>query len=141
MINLPLPPFSWHHLHPILVNYTTALVPASIGSDLLGRVLRRETLSRAAWWMLLYAALVTPFTALLGWLWMKSMEDGPPDQIMLIHQWLGVSLAAIFIILASWRGVLYVDGKSPGIPYFLLSMMVIAALIYQGHLGGSMSFG
>lgn len=47
-------------LHPILVNFTAALVPASFVSDVLGRFLRRESLRSAAWWMLLYAAIITP---------------------------------------------------------------------------------
>jgi len=140
-MGLPLPPFSWHHLHPILVNYTAALVPASIGSDLLGRLFHRESLNGAAWWMLLYAALITPLTAVFGGLLKASMGDAAPDQIMMIHQWLGISLAGIFIILASWRGTLYRSGRTPGLSYFSLASVVMAALVYQGHLGGSMSFG
>ncbi len=138
---LPLPPFSWQNIHPILVNFTAALIPLSIASDLLGKVTRRESLNHAAWWMLFYAAAITPFTALFGWLWKNSMGTGITDQVMFIHQWLGISLAVAFIILASWRGTLYSRSKSPGIPYFLLAALIAAALMYQGHLGGSMAFG
>jgi len=136
---LPLPPFSWQNIHPILVNFTAALIPLSIASDLLGKLTRRESLNHAAWWMLFYAAAITPLTALFGWLWKNSM--GTTDQVMFIHQWLGISLAVAFIILASWRGTLYSRSKSPGIPYFLLAALIAAALMYQGHLGGSMAFG
>jgi uncharacterized membrane protein len=122
-----------------LVNFTAALIPLSIASDLLGKLTRRESLNHAAWWMLFYAAAITPLTALFGWLWKNSM--GTTDQVMFIHQWLGISLAVAFIILASWRGTLYSRSKSPGIPYFLLAALIAAALMYQGHLGGSMAFG
>jgi uncharacterized membrane protein len=67
-MNIALPP-----LHPILVNFTAALVPASVMSDLLGRVLGRPTLSATGWWTMFYAAAITPFTALAGWWWLRSM--------------------------------------------------------------------
>jgi uncharacterized membrane protein len=139
---LPLPPFSWQNIHPILVNFTAALVPASIASDLLGKFVWRDSLSRAAWWMLLYATLITPFTVLFGWLWKGSLEDAAMvKETIFVHQWLGTALAASFILLASWRGTLYVRGKSPNLLYFLLALLVMLLLGYQGHLGGSMVFG
>ncbi len=140
-MSLPLPPFSWQNIHPILVNFTAALIPLSIASDLLAKLIRRESLNQAAWWMLFYAAALTPFTALFGWLWKTSMGDAATDQVMFIHQWLGISLAAAFIILAGWRWALYSRSQSPGVPYFLLAALIAAALMYQGHLGGSMAFG
>src|SRR5437660_1526952 len=83
-------------LHPILVNFTAALLPASLLSDVLGRLLRKQSLAAAGWWMMLYAALITPFTALAGWMWLRQMSDMnmPP---MTIHKWLGTALAVIFI--------------------------------------------
>lgn len=138
---LPLPPFSLNHLHPILVNYTAALIPASLFSDVLGKLIRRDSISHAAWWMLLYAAAVTPFTALAGWWWKQSTEGVGAVQVLFIHQWLGFSLTVSFILLASWRGTLYARDKSPGVLYFAFALLITVLLIYQGHLGGSMSFG
>lgn len=137
------PPDSWQDVHPILVNFTAALIPASIASDLLGKALRRQSLSNAAWWMLFYAALITPLTALTGWLWKNSLDTAaaPPDDIIFLHQWIGSSLAAAFIILAIWRGRLHLRGEAPSIAYFLLAIIVLVLLIYQGSLGGMMVFG
>lgn len=139
-MTLPLPPFFWQNIHPILVNFTAALIPLSFASDLLGKLFRRESLRQAAWWMLFYAAAITPFTALFGWLWKNSMGNETTGQVMFIHQWMGISLAAAFIVLAGWRGVLHARSQSPGVPYFLLAALAAAALVYQGHLGGSMAF-
>ena len=36
-------------LHPILVNFTTALVPVSVASDLLGRFFKVESLRNTGW--------------------------------------------------------------------------------------------
>ncbi len=131
----------WHDIHPMLVNFTAALVPASIGSDVLGKFTRRQSLGHAAWWMLFYAAAITPFTTLAGWLWKRTVEEGLPPEIIHTHQWLGISLAFLFVVLASWRGLLHRRDESPGPLYFLLAIVVFMALAYQGSLGGKMVFG
>ena len=139
---LPLPPVSWHNLHPILVNFTAALIPTSIVSDILGKFIWRDSLPRAAWWTLFYAALITPLTVLFGWFWKMSFEEAATaNQTMFVHQWLGTALAAGFIVLAGWRGTHYVRAKSPKALYFLLAFLVMLLLMYQGHLGGSLVFG
>ena len=140
-MGLPLPPLSWEHFHPILVNFTAGLIPVSVFSDLSGRLLRCESLRHAAWWTLLYAALVTPGTVLSGWFWKRSIEAALSPELIAVHQWLGISLAVIFLIMAIWRGTIHRRGKTPGLAYLLLAALVSAALVYQGHLGGSMTFG
>jgi uncharacterized membrane protein len=132
MISLP-------PLHPILVNFTAALVPVSLASDLLGRVLRRGSLQAAGWWTLLYAAIITPFTALAGWLWLQSMADMDHPE-MAIHRWLGTALAAVLVPLVVWRGWLYRRGSAPSISYLLACAVFVAGLVYQANLGGRMSF-
>src|SRR5437867_3915055 len=79
-------------IHPILVSFTTALIPLSLVNDLLAKILHRDTLATAAWWMLFYAALITPVTVFAGWLWYRQMPDMDHWQ-MPYHMWLGISLA------------------------------------------------
>src|SRR5438477_8003242 len=127
-------------LHPILVNFTAALVPASIVSDVLGQLLRKQSLFVAGWWMLLYAALITPFTALAGWVWLRQMGgmDMPP---MTIHKWLGTALAVAFIALTFWRWRIHRRGEEvPSRLYLTCAAMIVGVLTLQGHLGGKMSF-
>jgi uncharacterized membrane protein len=140
-MGLPLPSFSWQNIHPILVNFTAALIPASVFSDLLGRLLRRESLKHAAWWTLLYAALVTPFTALSGWFWKRSIEAALSADLIAVHQLLGICLAFAFPILVVWRWRFHSRGESPGLAYFVTAMLTLLVLMYQGHIGGSMAFG
>jgi uncharacterized membrane protein len=128
-------------LHPILVNFTAALVPVSVASDVLGRILRRRSLHVVGWWTLLYAAVVTPFTALAGWLWVRSMGDMDMPQ-MTVHKWLGTLLAVVFVGLVFWRW--HIHHHEDGVPswlYLMCAAVVVVALVLQGHLGGSMSFG
>jgi uncharacterized membrane protein len=133
---------SWHMppLHPIFVNFTAALIPASVLSDWLGRYLHRDSFHKAAWWMLLYAAVVTPITAAAGWWWMREMKD-MNDWRLPVHMWLGFSLTAVAIALAVWRGCLHRTGRAPGLAYLLVASVAVAAIVVQGELGGQMSFG
>jgi uncharacterized membrane protein len=140
-MGLPLPPFSWQNIHPILVNFTAALIPVSVLSDILGKLLRRESLKHAAWWTLLYAALVTPCTALAGWFWKRSIEAALSADLIAVHQWLGIWLAFAFLILVVWRRRFHRRGESPGLAYLVTAVLTLLALMYQGHVGGSMAFG
>jgi uncharacterized membrane protein len=131
----------WHHVHPILVNFTAALVPASVGSDLLAKITGRSSLRQAAWWTLLYAAVVTPATALSGWIRKKEIAGALPPDIIFRHQWLGSLLAVGFVALLIWRGRTHACGKDPSWSYLFTACAVVALLIYQGNLGGTMVFG
>ncbi len=138
---LPAPAISPQHIHPILVNFTAGLVPASIASDLIGRSTRKTTFHHAAWWMLCFAAAITPFTAAAGFLWKQSVQAVTPADLLLLHQWLGIGLTAAFVGLAVWRGLLHHRNVNPGVLYFVVACTVLLALIYQGSIGGLMAFG
>ena len=140
MLTLPLPSFSVQDIHPILVNFTAALIPASVVSDMFGKVLRKQSLTHTAWWMLAYAAAITPFTALAGWFWKQSVAEMLPPGTINVHQWLGMSLAVLFLVLASWRFAIHRKEQAPTRSYFLLAVVLVAALVYQGSLGGKMVF-
>jgi len=140
ILTLPLPSFSAQEIHPILVNFTAALIPASFASDILGKVLRKQSLTHAAWWMLAYAAAITPLTVLAGWYWKRSVEAMLPPGTITIHQWLGTSLAVLFLVLAGWRFGIHRKDQAPTVSYFLLALLLVLALVYQGSLGGKMVF-
>lgn len=126
-------------MHPILVNFTAGLFPIAVLADWLGRLLRRKSLLAAAWWMLLFAAAITPFTALAGWLWYRQVGDMGHVQ-MHIHPWLGLALALLLPALAVWRGRIYARDQEPSCRYLISATVLLLALIVQGHLGGTMSF-
>jgi uncharacterized membrane protein len=127
-------------LHPILVNFTAALLPVSLVSDLLGVILRKESLKFAGWWTLFYATVITPVTAAAGWYWMRTMGDMDHPE-MSVHKWLGTALAVAFVAMAVWRWRIYRSSNTPGVLYLSVASSVVIALVLQGHLGGSMSFG
>lgn len=127
-------------LHPILVNFTAALVPTSLVCDVLARLLNKESLRSTAWWTLCFATIVTPLTAAAGWWWLYDME-GMDMPEMKIHQWLGSILAAVFLGLCVWRWRFHRSARQPTAAYLVAAAVLVIALVVQGHLGGVVSFG
>jgi uncharacterized membrane protein len=125
-------------LHPVLVNFTAALVPVSVFSDLAGRALKSEALRHTAWWTLFYATVVTPFTAITGWLFWMPDDNGAAG--MTIHKWLGTGLAVLLFGLFAWRWQLHRRQQWPTAAYLVAGAVFVAALAYQGHLGGQQVF-
>jgi plastocyanin/uncharacterized membrane protein len=135
------PPRSPQEFHPILVNFTAALLPLAFLSDLLGLWFKRASLHNAAAWMVLYTAIITPLTAAAGWWWKTKSAGALPASVIAVHQWLGTSLAVIFILLAIWRWRPQNRNSAPTVVYLVITAVVVLALIYQGSLGGLMVFG
>lgn len=145
LLAIALPPFYFPHtpahIHPILVNFTAALVPISFACDVLGRALRRQSPTNAGWWTILFAACITPLTGLAGLMWKRSVADMAPADLLRVHQWLGITLAIALIVLAVWRGRYHSRALAPSIGYLAVAFIAVVALVYQGSLGGAMLFG
>lgn len=134
-------PHSPQEFHPILVNFTAALLPLAFLSDLLGLWWKRASLHNAAAWMVLYEAIISPLTGAAGWWWKSQVGSALPPRVITVHEWLGTSLALIFILLAIWRWSIQKKNAVPGISYMVVVAIVALALVYQGSLGGLMVFG
>jgi plastocyanin/uncharacterized membrane protein len=135
------PPMSPEEIHPVLVNFTASLLPLGLLSDLLGVTFRRKSLHDAGFWMVVYAAAITPLTAAAGWWWRHGVGSTLPPGLIAVHQWLGTSAAVLFVLLAVWRWKIKRAEAVPGAAYLLCAAALVAALVYQGSLGGSMVFG
>ncbi len=125
-------------LHPILVNFTAALVPVSLASDAVARLSKSESLRHAAWWTLVGATAITPLTVLSGWLFWMPDDNGFTG--MVVHKWLGTALAVVVFGLFVWRCRLE---RQPGwatMPYLATGALILAALVVQGYLGGQQVF-
>jgi uncharacterized membrane protein len=88
---------------------------------------------------LLVGICVTPLTAVAGWLFWMGDDQGVTA--MTIHKWLGTSLAVLLFGLLLWRWRLARQKRWASVPYLCAGIVVIAALIYQGHLGGDQTYG
>lgn len=125
-------------LHPILVNFTAALVPVSVGCDFIARLRKDESFRDTAWWTLFLAAFITPLTAIAGWLFWMDDDNGVTG--MTIHKWLGTALVAILFALFAWRLSLHRRKQWATVAYLVFGAAVVIALVAQGHLGGRQVF-
>jgi plastocyanin/uncharacterized membrane protein len=135
------PPKRPEEIHPILVNFTAALLPLALLSDLLGRIFRRQGLHTTGLWMMVYEGAITPLTAIAGWWWRSSEADHLPAKLIMLHQWLGTGAALLFIVLAAWRWRFHRRALPPSWTYLAFVFVAVLGLIYQGSLGGAMVFG
>jgi uncharacterized membrane protein len=60
-------------IYIVLVHFTTALLPVSFFSDVVGKLTDRYSLTPAAWWSC-FMARSPPLTALAGWMWATDIE-------------------------------------------------------------------
>ena len=81
------------------------------------RLLRKAPLHAAAWWLLVYAAAITPLTALAGWRWKQRVGDALSPELILRHDRLGFGLVFAFLALAIWRYAAHRKQEAPGMPY------------------------
>ncbi len=125
-------------LHPVLVNFTAALIPVSFFSDLAGRAFKLESLRATGWWSMFYAMVVTPFTIVTGWLFWMSDDKGVVG--MTIHKWLGTAFVLPLLGVFLWRLSAHRRKAWPSLGYLVVLAVVVAALAYQGHLGGNQVF-
>lgn len=126
-----------YRIHPVLVNFTAALVPVSLGSDLLSRWTGGDSLAETGRWTMIFAGAITPITGIAGWLFWMSDDVGVHG--MAIHKWLGTALAVLIPALAFWRSRAR-DARRPGAAYLLAAFVLLALLVYQGSLGGAQVF-
>jgi len=125
-------------LHPVLVNFTASLIPVSVASDWLANYRKDESLRHTAWWTMVYAMIITPFTAITGWLFWMNDDNGVTG--MTIHKWLGTGLVVLLFNVFLWRFQIYRAKRQVPAAYLLLGLILIALLTYQGHLGGEQVF-
>jgi uncharacterized membrane protein len=123
------------------VNFTAALLPLALLSDLLGLFLQRKSLHNAAFWMVVYEAIISPFTGAAGWWWKHQTAGALPANVIAVHEWLGTALVLLFVVVAAWRWRIYKKDAAPTVSYLIFAAIVALALVYQGSLGGLMVFG
>jgi uncharacterized membrane protein len=125
-------------LNPILVNFTVALVPVSVISDLMACFLKSRSLRETAWWTLVIATFITPLTAISGWLFWMPDDSGASG--MAIHKWVGTVMAVLLPCLFLWRWRIMRQHHEVRASYFVLGFFFVAVLVYQGYLGGQQVF-
>lgn len=126
-----------HEVHPALVHFPLALLPLSIGADLLGRATGNESLldlGRRTMPLAAASGLVAGVAGLMAQTEVKA-EGGAMD-LLKTHRTLNLGLVAIASAMAVKRSA----NEKPSAAYLGLGLVGVAAMMYTAYLGGEMVY-
>ena len=128
--------------HAALNDLPPVLFVASVAFDLLGKILRRDSLKAAGFWTLLLGSAGSVATIISGELAKDSIEHGEKiHELMGTHETLAITVAVLFALLAAWRiwrrGTL---GPREQVPYLVIGLLGAGLVTYVAHLGGNIVY-
>jgi len=126
-----------HELHPALIHAPLALLPLSIGADLIGRVTGSEELldlGRRAMPVAAASALVAGVAGLMAQTEVKA--EGKAMDLLKTHRTLNLGLVATAGAMAVQR----MREEEPSTGYIGLGLAGLALMAYSAYLGGEMVY-
>lgn len=126
-----------HEIHPALVHFPLALLPLSIGADLLGRATGSESLldlGRRTMPLAAASGLVAGVAGLMAQTEVKA--EGAAMDLLKTHRTLNLGLVAIAGAMAVQRS----RNEKPSAAYLGLGLVGVAAMMYTAYLGGEMVY-
>ncbi len=126
-----------HELHPSLVHFPLALLPLSVGADLLGRITGSEELQdlgRRTIPLVAASGLLAGVAGLMAQTEVKA-EGVAMDQLK-THRTLNLGLVAVAGAMAAQRA----RQEKPSAAYIGLGLLGIAVMSYSAYLGGTMVY-
>ncbi len=130
------------NVHPLFVHFPIALLLVAAALYVLGTITKRESIFVAGKWSLLLGTLGAAFAVLTGLQAAKSVPHaGETHQIMMAHQYLGIAVLVVSLILSLWVLISKANIPTRGRTLFLIVLFALAAILtQQADLGGRMVF-
>ena len=124
-------------VHPAIVHYPLALLPLSIGADLLGRLTGSEALLALGRATMPVAAGSAAVAAAAGLVAQEAVnaEDEALD-MLITHRNINLGLVGVATAMAAWRA----KHEEPSAAYLGLGLLGLAAATYTAYLGGHMVY-
>ena len=124
-------------IHPSLVHFPIALLPVSIGADLIGRATGNRGLLETARNTIGIAAVGSALAGVSGFIAQEEVNaEGETLDILITHRALNVGSTILTAGLALWRRRHY----RPSLGYLGLGLAGAAALTFSGYLGGTLVY-
>lgn len=129
-------------MHPIFVHFTIALTSASLIFDALGRFFGKASLTAAAEWTIVGAALMTLATLSTGLTsaTRAPVEEGEARSFLRAHMALGFIFYGLLVAITFWRISLWQNGESVSWLYLAALAFVSLLMTVQGYLGGELVY-
>ena len=132
-----------NHLHPITVHTPNGIVPAAVIFLLIGLVLRLTGFERAAFYNLVFVLVTFPPVLVTGYIEWQKRYKGARTGVFYTKVFCGVVVMAVLACLVVWRiidpQVAAPESASRWV-YFLVHLILLAAVGLAGHLGGKLAF-
>lgn len=129
------------NVHPLFVHFPIALLLAAVTFYVSGILFRQEGLLNAGKWTL-FAGTFGASAAV--WTGLQAAgtvaHGGDTHQIMMAHQYLGIAILTLSIILSFW--VIVSKANMPKAPkiFFMILLLLAAVITQQADLGGRLVF-
>ena len=124
-------------LHPSLVHYPIAALPATLGIDLAGFVTRNRSLERLGRWTMVAAAAGVALAATAGLIAQEEVNvDGPALDTLITHRNLNAGLLVLTSVLAARR----LRDRRITLGQLALGALGVAGLAYGAYLGGTLVY-
>lgn len=126
-----------HELHPSLVHFPIALLPTSVGADLLGRVTGDDRLHDLGRLTIPLAAVGAALAGIAGFMAQEEVVvEGGAHPVLVTHRTLNVGVLGTLVAMA-WRRT---RRERPGWGYLGAGLATISAMSYSAYLGGHMVY-
>lgn len=124
-------------VHPSLVHFPLALLPLSVGADLLGRLSGSEKLCELGRETMPLAAASALVAGVAGFMAQSEVNvEGESLKTLQTHRTMNIGLVAVAGAMAAYRA----KRERPSAGYLALGLAGVAALTYSAYLGGSMVY-
>ncbi|GEP94746.1 c-type cytochrome domain-containing protein [Chitinophaga cymbidii] len=120
--------------HPLLVHLPIGMLMIAFILEGLSKVKRLAFLSAAVLPVMIFGALSAVLSCIAGYL--LSLSGGYEDDALALHQWLGIGVAVIAVLLCVLHRMAVLKKL-----WFPLSGVMIVLLSAAGHYGGSLTHG
>lgn len=132
----------WVRLHAALNDLPVGLLLASVVFDLLGAVMKKESLKAAGYWSLIGGAVGGGLAVVAGLMAMGRIPHGEATHAaMKTHQTFALVVLVFFGVLAIWRtarrGLL---GKQEQTIFSTAGIIGVGLLLFTANLGGKLVF-
>ena len=130
-----------HAQHPVIIHFPIALFIISVAFDLLAIWRSNPTITKAAYYNLLAAALTAPVAIVSGltaWQW--QLEGARFKGNLLLHLLFALAASGMIWLLSAWHiSQRKLPQRTPGLTYILLALATVVLIAIAGHLGGFVS--
>ena len=130
-------PMRLQEIHPALVHFPIALLPVSLGADVLGRATGDRSLLDVGKWGMALTAGSAAIAGFFGFVAQEEVEtEGESHDILVTHRTLNVAFVGLSAALAARR----LTVERPSLPYLAASLSGLGTLLYSAYLGGRMVY-